>query len=129
MKKLFFFILIFAGYISAQSNPYFLSTPSLSPDGKSIVFTYAEDLWIVPSDGGKAYRLTGMQGNETDAVYSPDGKWIAFDGTQDGNSNVYLIPVDGGKIKQLTYYDSGDQVSSWSWDSKYIYFTSGRYNR
>ncbi|HKI77957.1 MAG TPA: S41 family peptidase [Ignavibacteriaceae bacterium] len=128
MKKLLLFILIFAGIISAQSNLYFLSEPSLSPDGKNIVFTYAEDLWIVPSEGGKAYRLTGMQGNETDAVYSPDGKWIAFDGSQDGNSNIYIIPVDGGKIKQLTFYDSGDQVSSWSWDSKYIYFTSSRYN-
>lgn len=129
MKKLFLFILIFTGIISAQSNVYFLSNPSLSPDGKNIVFTYEEDLWTVHSEGGNAYRITGMQGNETDAVYSPDGKWIAFDGTQDGNSNVYLIPVDGGKIKQLTFYDSGDQVSSWSWDSRYIYFTSSRYNR
>ena len=129
MKRIFLFILIFAGVISAQSNPYFLSAPSLSPDGKNVVFTYQEDLWIVPAEGGKAYRLTGMQGIETDAVYSPDGKWIAFDGTQDGNSNVYVIPVAGGKIKQLTYYDSGDQVSSWSWDSGDIYFTSNRYNR
>ncbi len=129
MKRIFLFILIFAGVVSAQSNPYFLSAPSLSPDGKNVVFTYQEDLWIVPAEGGKAYRLTGMQGIETDAVYSPDGKWIAFDGTQDGNSNVYVIPVAGGKIKQLTYYDSGDQVSSWSWDSGDIYFTSNRYNR
>lgn len=129
MKKIFLFLMIFAGIISAQNTPYFLSSPSLSPDGKNVVFTYEEDLWMVPSQGGKAYRLTGMQGIETDAVYSPDGKWIAFDGTQDGNSNIYIIPVDGGKIKQLTYYDSNDQVSSWSWDSKYIYFTSNRYNR
>ena len=129
MKKMFMFILLFAGIISAQSNVYFLSSPSLSPDAKNVVFTYQQDLWIVPTDGGNAYRLTGMQGNETDAVFSPDGKWIAFDGTQDGNSNIYLIPVEGGKIKQLTYYDGTDQVSSWSWDSKYIYFTSSRYNR
>jgi tricorn protease len=128
MKSLSLFILLFSGIIFAQNNLYFLSNPSPSPDGKNIVFTYQEDLWIVNADGGKAYRLTGMQGIETNAVYSPDGKWIAFNGSQDGNANIYIIPVNGGKIKQLTYYDSNDQVSSWSWDSKYIYFTSNRYN-
>ena len=128
MKSLTLFILLFSGIIFAQNNLYFLSNPSPSPDGKNIVFTYQEDLWIVNADGGKAYRLTGMQGIETNAVYSPDGKWIAFNGSQDGNANIYIIPVNGGKIKQLTYYDSNDQVSSWSWDSKYIYFTSNRYN-
>ena len=128
MKKLFLFLFLFSGVVLSQNNLYFLSNPSPSPDGKNIVFTYQEDLWIVPSSGGNAYRLTGMQGNETNAVYSPDGKWIAFSGSQNGNSNVYIIPVEGGKIKQLTFYDSGDQVSSWSWDSKYIYFTSSRYN-
>jgi tricorn protease len=128
MKRILTFIILFSGIILAQSNLYFLSNPSPAPDGKNIVFTYQEDLWIVPAEGGKAYRLTGMQGIETNAVYSPDGKWIAFNGSQDGNANVYIIPVNGGKIKQLTYYDSNDQVSSWSWDSKYIYFTSSRYN-
>ncbi|MGA8263855.1 MAG: S41 family peptidase [Ignavibacteriaceae bacterium] len=129
MKRIFLFVFLFSGIIFSQNNLYFLSNPSPSPDGKNIVFTYQEDLWIVPAEGGKAYRLTGMQGIETNAVYSPDGKWIAFNGSQDGNANIYIIPVDGGKIKQLTYYDSNDQVSSWSWDSKYIYFTSDRYNR
>ena len=83
MKRIFVFILLFSGLIFSQSNLYFLSTPSPSPDGKNIVFTYQEDLWIVPAEGGKAYRLTGMQGIETNAVYSPDGKWIAFNGSQD----------------------------------------------
>ena len=122
MKRILTFIVLFNGLIFAQSNLYFLSNPSPSPDGKNIVFTYHEDLWIVPADGGNAYRLTGMQGIETNAVYSPDGKWIAFNGSQDGNANVYIIPVNGGKIKQLTFYDGNDQVSYWSWDSKYIYF-------
>jgi len=69
-----------------------------------------------------------MEGNETNPLYSPDGKWIAFTATQDGNPNVYVMPSDGGKIIQLTFHSGSDVVESWSWDSGSIYFTSNRYN-
>ncbi len=129
MKKLSLFLLLFTAILTAQSDVYFTSYPSLSPDGSKIIFSFNGDLWSVSNYGGQASRITAMLGNETDALYSPDGKWIAFTGREDGNSNVYLMPVGGGEIKQLTYYDRSDHVSSWSWDSKYIYFTSNRYNR
>ncbi len=129
MKKLSLLFLFLTAFLPAQTGVYFTSYPSLSPDGTNIIFTFDGDLWTVPSNGGQAARLTAMQGDETNALYSPDGKWIAFTGREDGNSNVYVMPVDGGEIKQLTYYDSRDAVSSWSWDSKFIYFTSNRYNR
>jgi tricorn protease-like protein len=70
-----------------------------------------------------------MQGYESNAKISPDGKWIAFTGRQFGNPDVYIMPVNGGEIKQLTYFSGSDDVSSWSWDSKNIYFTSGRLTR
>lgn len=123
---LLIFTLFLCGSINAQ---HFLSEPAISPDAKKLIFTYEGDLWSVSSDGGTALRLTGMTGNETGPVFSPDGKWIAFTGTQDGNSNVYLIPSEGGTITQLTFFDGSDAVESWSWDSKWIYFTSGRFNR
>ncbi len=120
-------ILIMTIILSA-SDAYFTSDPSPSPDGSKIAFSYDNDIWIVNSSGGQAYRLTGMDGRETQPSYSPDGKWIAFTGRQDGNPNVYLMPAEGGEIKQLTFHDEADYVESWSWDSKYIYFSSNRYN-
>lgn len=60
--------------------------------------------------------------------FSPDGKWIAFSSTRNGNYDVYLVSIEGGAIKQLTFHDSADYVDSWSWDSNFIYFTSGRQN-
>lgn len=129
MKRILL-VAVFAVYcISAFSNEtWFLYSPSLSPDGKKIVFAFEGDLWIVPSSGGTAFRLTGMNGNETLPRFSPDGKWIAFTGNQDGNANVYVVPSEGGDIKQLTFHSAADNVDSWSWDSKQIYFTSGQLN-
>lgn len=45
-----------------------------------IVFTYADDLWTVPRQGGNARRLTDGPGSETSPAFSPDGKWLAFAG-------------------------------------------------
>ncbi|MGE5343566.1 MAG: S41 family peptidase [Candidatus Omnitrophota bacterium] len=111
-----------------SENVYFTSTPTLSPDAKKIAFSCEGDIWIVDADGGNALRLTAMDGDETNPRFSPDGKWLAFTGSQNGSRDVYVMPVGGGEIKQLTFHEAADIVDSWSWDSQYIYFTSDRYN-
>lgn len=125
---LFLFAILSNETLRAQ-DAYFQIDPTLSPDGKVIVFSYDGDLWKIPSTGGEALRLTGMDGNETLPRISPDGQWIAFSSTQFGNKDVYIMPMAGGDVKQLTFHDAADDVDSWSWDSKQIHFTSSRYNR
>ena len=71
--------------------------------GDQIVFTYAGDLYSVASQGGVARRLTSDPGFEMFARFSPDGKWLAFTGQYDGNTEVYLMPAAGGVPKRLTY--------------------------
>lgn len=115
--------------VQAQSSPTFISYPTLSPDAKTVVFSYEGDLWKVAAEGGNAFRLTAMQGDEMMPRISPDGKWLAFSSNQSGNFDVYVMPLEGGDIRQLTWHDANDEVDSWSWDSKTIFFTSGRYNR
>jgi len=122
-------LLIVAGKAAGSDQPArFVSDPSLSPDGKYVAFVYDDDLWEVPVDGGRALRLTAMDGRESLPRYSPDGKWIAFSGSVDGNTNVFLMPSGGGDITQLTFHQSFDRVDSWSWDSRHIYFHSSREN-
>ncbi len=126
VTSFFCFVALLGTY--AQET-YFTIDPTLTPDGQTILFSYDGDLWKIPSVGGEASRITGMQGHETLPSVSPDGKWVAFSATQYGNKDVYVMPLEGGEIRQLTFHDAQDDVDSWSWDSKTIYFTSSRENR
>ncbi|MGN6247038.1 MAG: S41 family peptidase [Ginsengibacter sp.] len=133
MKKL---MLFFAACIALQqivvaqdATPYFASYPALSPDGKTLIYSYDGDLWKAPSDGGVSTRITAGQGIATNPRISPDGKWLAFSSSQFGNYDIYLMPLEGGNMKRLTFHSGNDNVESWSWDSKFIYFTSNRYDR
>jgi tricorn protease len=56
--------------------------------GDRAVFTYAGDLWVAARAGGQARRLTSHPGEESFPKFSPDGKWIAFTGDYDGNTDT-----------------------------------------
>lgn len=122
-------LLICSFAFGQDQSPYFTFSPTLTPDGQTIIFSYEGDLWKMPVDGGQSVRLTAMQGEESRPAVSPDGKWLAFSGEQFGNTDVFLMPLEGGEIQQLTYHEATDEVESWSWDSQKIYFNSNRYNR
>ncbi len=116
-------------YFSQVSQAHFMTYPSLTPDGSKVIFSYQGDLWKVDNDGGQAYRLTAMEGEETRPRISPDGQWIAFSASPSGQMDVYIMPYEGGAIRRLTWHESLDEVESWSWDSEKIYFCSNRANR
>lgn len=131
--KSFFSLLTGACLLTAPGftqspEPRFTTYPTLSPDARTLVFSYESDLWKTDLASGHTNRLTAMQGAETRARFSPDGQWIAFTGSQYGNADVYVLPAAGGEVRQLTFHDSYDLVDGWSWDSKTIYFESGAYN-
>jgi tricorn protease len=101
-----------------------------------IVFSYAGDLWLVPTSGGTARRITTNPGLELFPKFSPDGSKIAFTGEYDGNPNVYVIPAEGGQPKQLTFRPPPVEVAerlgieneiiNWTPDGKSILFLSRR---
>ena len=104
MNRSLAFILITGLLINsvlAQDPARLLRFPSIHED--QIVFTYAGDLYSAASSGGVARKLTNHEGFEMFARFSPDGKYIAFTGQYDGNTEVYLIPASGGVPQRLTY--------------------------
>lgn len=91
-----------------------------------IVFSYANDIWVVPKTGGTALKLSSPPGVESFPKFSPDGKEIAFTGNYDGNSDVYLMPVSGGIPERITWHGGSDRVVDWTNDGKSLYFASTR---
>jgi tricorn protease len=91
----------FAGPVFAQAETRLLRFPTIH--GDNIVFSYAGNLYTVSATSGTARRLTSHDGYEMFARFSPDGKWLAFTGQYDGNTEVYLMPADGGAPKRLTF--------------------------
>src|SRR5258707_5487467 len=78
----------------AQIDAGLFRYPDVSQN--QIVFSYANDLWIVSKDGGNAVKLSSPPGVESFPKFSTDGMNIAFSGNYDGNTDVYLIPTNGG---------------------------------
>jgi dipeptidyl aminopeptidase/acylaminoacyl peptidase len=112
-----------------------IGDPALSPDWKQAVFSVTEpsydsaetvsDLWIVPTDGSAGpRRLTASKGAESGAVFSPDGKSLAFTAKRDGENadQVYLLPIDGGEARRITTISSGASSPQFRPDGKAILF-------
>ena len=122
-----FLVLLFALCVTSTygiEDARLLRSPDIN--GNNIVFTYGGDLWTVTTDGGNAIRLTSHPGIESNPYYSPDGKWIAFTGIYDGNTDVYVIPSEGGIPRRLTFHPDFDSATGWSGDGKYVIFSTIR---
>jgi tricorn protease len=120
---LFFSLDVFAQNTNT-TDTRMMQQPAISTN--HIVFVYAEDLWVANTDGSQPRRLTVNEGIETNPMFSPDGKWIAFNGQYDGNTDVYIVPVEGGVPKRLTWHPAGDIVRGFTPDGKSVLFMSQR---
>ncbi len=117
-------LLLFTLPAMAQIDAGLLRFPDVSQS--QIVFTYANDVWIVPKTGGTAVKLSSPPGVETFPKFSPDGKSIAFSGNYDGNRDVYVLPATGGVPQRLTTHGYSDRVVDWTPDGKRVLFASIR---
>jgi Tol biopolymer transport system component len=94
---------------------------SVSPDGKTILFDLLGDLYTVPITGGAATRITSGLPFDSQPVFSPDGKRIAFTSDRDGGDNLWIANADGSEPKQLSKDKDGDFISpAWTPDGEYV---------
>lgn len=90
-----------------------VSSPSLSPDGKSVVFALREvdveankavtTLWIQSVDGGSpARRLTAKDTSAVSAQFSADGADLYFLSPRSGSMQLWRLPLSGGEAYAVT---------------------------
>src|SRR5437762_10769451 len=98
-----------------------IESVNLAPDGERTIVVGRGDLFSVPAKNGTPRNLTKTSGaHERDAVWSPDGKWIAYNSDVTGENELYVRSQDGkGEPQQITsnsntYY----YAPKWSPDSK-----------
>jgi tricorn protease len=96
-----------------------------SPDSKSLVFTTSgAKLYTVDIVGRNTVELASSKfGAIAGAVWSPDGKWIAYskpDYTR--NTDIYLISSKGGEEHKVSFDSYSDLNPRFSADGKKLYF-------
>lgn len=75
----------------------------LSPDGKKIAFiTHGEVFAASAKDGGEAARLTQTPAPESQIVWAPDSRRLAYASTRNGNSQLFLYDFTKQQETQLT---------------------------
>jgi tricorn protease len=98
----------------------------ISPKGKRALIVARGEVFTVPEKEGPARNLSNNCGaRDKDAVWSPDGKWIAYLSDKTGEYEVYLINPDGKEeaIKLTSSKDGYRHTLRWSPDSKKIAYT------
>jgi tricorn protease len=94
---------------------------NLAPDGERAIVVARGDLFSVPAREGSPRNLTKTSNaHERDAVWSPDGKWIAYNSDATGENELYVRSQDGkGQPQQITSgADTYYYRPVWSPDSK-----------
>ncbi|RMH35091.1 MAG: S9 family peptidase [Acidobacteria bacterium] len=127
-------------YLSIRSA----TSPSLSPDGKRLVFltnvSGTSQVWMIDLPSGvnlesanlKPRQLTDYEDNVSFVRFSPTGSGIVFGKSRGGDENTQLfwMSPDGSEIKQLTNDPKiRHNFGGWSEDGTKIFYASNKRNR
>jgi Tol biopolymer transport system component len=107
------------------------SASSWSPDGRFLLFRSASpetgyDIWALPFQDsgkpGKPFIVVQTKAEEREAEFSPNGKWIAYQSTASGRSEIYVQSFPGvADSILLPVSTNGGAQPRWGSDSELFY--------
>jgi serine/threonine-protein kinase len=108
-----------SGRASQPFGPQSTDNPKVVRSPLSVQLPSSFDIYIMNADGSEQTRLTDDPGYELCPAWSPNGKYIAFLGNQNGAAGIYLVKPDGSG--QTLLAENG-VCPAWSPDSRQIAF-------
>jgi len=98
-------------------------SPSVSPQGDSVVFIYKDQIWMAKLSGGeKPAQLIHARGEAEDLHWSPDGSKLAFVSVREDHSFIGVYDFTQKSLRYLDPSVDRDQDPVWSADGKRIAF-------
>jgi len=103
-----------------------------SPAGRHVVFNSADpqtgwDLWALPLDGDrKPFPFLRTKFDERRAIFSPDGKWVAYDMQEPSRtSEIFVQPFPATGARYQLPINRDNHHPAWSRDGKHLYYVPG----
>ncbi|HPE40039.1 MAG TPA: S9 family peptidase [Bacteroidales bacterium] len=110
-----------------------ISDPKLSPDGTTLLFGIRyydytlnkgnNDLYTMPVSGGEPTQITKTADNESNAIWSPDGKKIAFLAPKEGKMQIWEMDPDGKNRKVISNAPEDINAFSYAPDMQHIVYS------
>jgi Tol biopolymer transport system component len=121
--------------IRAEGNTF---ANDWSRDGRWIIYTLPKgglagdtdlDLWVIPADGGSERTpvpyLNGPA-RDAQAAFSPDGRFVAYTSTDNGDPQVYVQPFPNAAGGKWLISSGGGSEPRWSADGKELFYFAGQ---
>ena len=89
-----------------------------------ITFTADDDVWLVPSSGGRAWRLTSDHVPVRSPRISPDGTQVAFVSFRTSQPELMVAEVATGALRRLTWLGSTTMTMLGWQDSSHVLMAS-----
>jgi Tol biopolymer transport system component len=109
------------------TNPNGQTAHSFSPDGKRLVFGEGStaDLQVLSMEGERTSQpLFQSQFNETKAMISPDGHWIAYESNESGRQ-IYVRPFPNVEAGKWQISRDGGQEPVWAPRGQELFYRNG----
>jgi eukaryotic-like serine/threonine-protein kinase len=102
---------------------------SWSPDGRFLLYTFrstttASDLWVLPlGSDRKPFPFRQTPFSEGNAMFSPDGRWVAYASDEPGRNEVFVAPFPGpGTAHRIS--TAGGATPQWRRDGKELFYVA-----